>query len=172
MLAILSLPPNVLIGAVTSWCMARHVFWHHVITLFHVLHMFIRWLIMGCGMFLKRTPPCAAYMRQWIRSALVQINSHYLNQCWNSVNWTIGKKNFSEILIEINKFPFKKMRLKMASVEWRLFHLGFNELTANFQLSVQNSRLRSRCEITLRWMPQNLTKDKSTFVQLMVWYIM
>ena len=39
----------------------------------------------------------AAYMRQWIRSALAQIMaysapSHYLNQCWVIVNWTNSNK--------------------------------------------------------------------------------
>ena len=37
--------------------------------------------------------------------------------------------NFSEILIEILTFSFKKMRLKMASAKWRLLRLGLNELT-------------------------------------------
>ena len=36
--------------------------------------------------------------------------------------------NFSEILIEINTFSFKKMRLKMPSAKWRPFCLGLNEL--------------------------------------------
>ena len=38
--------------------------------------------------------------------------------------------NFSEILIEIRKFSFKKMRLKMSSAKWRPFCLGLNELSA------------------------------------------
>ena len=37
--------------------------------------------------------------------------------------------NFSEILIEIHTFSFKKMHLKMASAKWRPFCLGLNELT-------------------------------------------
>ena len=36
--------------------------------------------------------------------------------------------NFSEILIEIQTFSFKKMRLKMASAKWRPFCLGLNML--------------------------------------------
>ena len=35
--------------------------------------------------------------------------------------------NFNEILIEINKFSFKKMYLK-TSAKWRLFRLGLNAL--------------------------------------------
>ena len=36
--------------------------------------------------------------------------------------------NFSEILIEIRTFSFKKMRLKMSSGKWRPFCLGLNVL--------------------------------------------
>ena len=35
---------------------------------------------------------------------------------------------FSEILIEIHTFSFKKMYLKMSSAKWCLFHLGLNVL--------------------------------------------
>ena len=52
------------------------------------------------------SPPSAAYMRQWIRSALVQIMvvaykapSYYMNQCWFIVNWTFWNKfqlNFNQ----------------------------------------------------------------------------
>ena len=48
---------------------------------------------------MNSSPPSAAYMRQWIGSALVQIMacrlsapSHYLNQCWIIVNWTFGDR--------------------------------------------------------------------------------
>ena len=51
-----------------------------------------------------------------------------INQCWNIVNWTLGT-NFSEILIEIDTFSFKKMHLKMSSAKWRPFRLGLNVLT-------------------------------------------
>ena len=36
--------------------------------------------------------------------------------------------NFSEILISIQTFSFKKMHLKMSSSKWRPFCLGLNEL--------------------------------------------
>ena len=36
--------------------------------------------------------------------------------------------NFSEILIEIHKFPFKKMHLKTLSGKWQPFCLGLNVL--------------------------------------------
>ena len=37
--------------------------------------------------------------------------------------------NFSGTLIEIRKFSFNKMHLKMSSAKWHLFRLGLNELT-------------------------------------------
>ena len=64
-------------------------------------------------------PPSAAYMLPWIGSAFAQImawlvaysaSSHYVNVCWNIVNWTLGNKlqwNFnrsSNIFIQENAF--------------------------------------------------------------------
>ena len=50
---------------------------------------------------------------------------------WNNdgilLIWPLGT-NFSEILIEIHSFSFKKMHLKMSSGKWRLFCLGLNVL--------------------------------------------
>ena len=37
--------------------------------------------------------------------------------------------NFTEILVEIHAFSFKKMHLKMSSGKWRPFCLGLNVLT-------------------------------------------
>ena len=50
---------------------------------------------------------------------------------WNNVGiLSIGLlgTNFSEFLIEILTFSFKKMRLKVSSGKWRPFCLGLNEL--------------------------------------------
>ena len=47
--------------------------------------------------------------------------------------------NFSEILIGIQTFSFKEMRLKMSSAKWRPFCLGLNELT----ISPRSSRWRA-----------------------------
>ena len=41
-----------------------------------------------------------------------------------------------------------------------------------FKLIIQNSSLGTRCEIADRWMPQNLTNEKSTLVQVMVGAVM
>ena len=44
---------------------------------------------------------------------------------------TLGT-NFSEILIEIRPFSFKKMHLKMSSGKWRPFCLGLNVLISRY----------------------------------------
>ena len=46
--------------------------------------------------------------------------------------WTLGT-NFSEILIEIHIFSFKKMYLKMLSGKWQPFYLGLSVLLSEFQ---------------------------------------
>ena len=51
--------------------------------------------------------------------------SHYLNQCWNIINWCIGNK----LLIGIQAFSFKEMYLKMFPEKWRPFCLCLNVLT-------------------------------------------
>ena len=57
----------------------------------------------------------------WRRQAIIWTNAGIL---------LIGPlgTNFSEILIEIHKFPFKKMHLKTASAKWWPFCLGLNVL--------------------------------------------
>ena len=44
--------------------------------------------------------------------------------------------NFSEILIEIHAFSFKKMHLKMSSEKWRPFCLGLHVLNPNKPLNI------------------------------------
>ena len=57
----------------------------------------------------------------WRRQAIIWTNAGIL---------LIGPSgaNFSDILIEIHTFSFKKMHLKMSSAKWRPFCLGLNEL--------------------------------------------
>ena len=55
------------------------------------------------------------------RQAIIWINDGIL------LIWPLGA-NFSEILIEIISFSFKKMHLKMSSGKWRPFCLGLNVL--------------------------------------------
>ena len=65
--------------------------------------------------------------RHWFRQWLVARSapSHYLNQCWDIINWTLGKKLRSN-LNEIHTFSFQKMHLKMSSGKWRPFCRGLN----------------------------------------------
>ena len=56
---------------------------------------------------------------------------------WTNVGilliWPLGT-SFSEILIEIHAFSFKKMHLKMSSGKWRPFCLGLNVLKVSHYL--------------------------------------
>ena len=56
------------------------------------------------------------------RQAIIWTNAGIL------FNWTL-KTNFSEILIEIHTFSFKKMHLKMSSGKWQPSCLGLNMLS-------------------------------------------
>ena len=47
--------------------------------------------------------------------------------------------NFSEVLVEILIFSFKKMRLKVSSAKRRPFCLGHNELSQEWRYSCSNS---------------------------------
>ena len=58
------------------------------------------------------------------RQAIIQTNAGIL------LIWPLGT-NFSEILIEIKTFSFKKMHLKILSDKWRPFCLGLNVLRKN-----------------------------------------
>ena len=73
----------------------------------------------------------------WFRQWLVAwpAPSHYLNQCWNIVNWTIGNK-FQWNINRNDTFSFKKIHLKMLPGKWRPFCLGLNVLT-NTKISAQ-----------------------------------
>ena len=51
--------------------------------------------------------------------------SHYLNQWWLIIKWTLWK-NFSEIWIKIRLFSIEKMHLKMLCAKWQPFCLGLN----------------------------------------------
>ena len=70
-----------------------------------------------------------------------------------AITWTnagillIGQlgTNFSEILIEIQTFSFKKLRLKVSSEKWRPFCLGLNVLSPSYDTWVNShSNIRIR----------------------------
>ena len=67
---------------------------------------------------------------QWLVTCTA--SSHYLNHCWNIINWPIRNK-LQWNLIGFHTFPFKKMHLKMASAKWRPFCLGLNVLNGRLQ---------------------------------------
>ena len=53
--------------------------------------------------------------------------------------WPLGT-NFSEVFIEIHKFSFKKMHLKMSSAKYRPFCLGLNMLSPCYtRLTLRNN---------------------------------
>ena len=56
--------------------------------------------------------------------------SHYLNQCWVFVKWTLRNKLQWNFNLK-TKFPFAKMHLKILSVKWPPFCLGGDELMVN-----------------------------------------
>ena len=58
--------------------------------------------------------------------------------------------NFSDILIEIQLFSFKKMRLKVSSVKRRPFCLGLNVLT-NKQLEIHGCILSTDVTLVLKY---------------------
>ena len=67
---------------------------------------------------------CQHWFRKWL--VTYSAPSHYLNQCWVIVNWTLRNKlqrNFSKKIT----FSFKKAHLKMSSAKWRLFCPGEDE---------------------------------------------
>ena len=53
--------------------------------------------------------------------------SHYLNQCWNIVNWTLRNKLHWNSSRKYN-IIIKNMRLKVSSAKWRPCCLGLNVL--------------------------------------------
>ena len=59
--------------------------------------------------------------------------SHYLNRCWNIVNWTLRNKlqwNFSQ-----NSYIFiQEMHLKTSSAKWRTFCLSLNVLNNDVKI--------------------------------------
>ena len=57
--------------------------------------------------------------------------------------WPLGT-NFSEILIEIQTFSLKEIRLEMSSAKWRLFGVGLNKLIQPPHLPGANEM---RCDV-------------------------
>ena len=63
--------------------------------------------------------------------------------------------NFSEILIEILTFSFKKMRLKVSSAKWCPFCLGLNVLTHRGQVDLRKLAIFNTIQMSLKsWLSQ------------------
>ena len=72
--------------------------------------------------------------------------------------------NFSETLIGIQTFSFKKSHLKASSVKWRLFCIGLNELTLNGSWSyISPARVLG---ISAQWIAQWLIYSTRTVKRL------
>ena len=86
------------------------------------------------------------YLTHWGRVMHICVSKQTIIGWRQAIIWTyagmllIGPlgSNFSEILIEIYIFSFKKMHLKMSSGNWQPFCLGLNVLT-------NNKRVRPGC---------------------------
>ena len=63
--------------------------------------------------------------------------------------------NFSEILIEILTFSFKKMRLKVSSAKRRPFCLGLNVLRQGLVSSLTSSHYLNQSFFLLNWKHRN-----------------
>ena len=101
------------------------------------------------GQWVNSLRPSDAYMCQqsshhWFRLWLVAWSapSHYLNQCWNIVNWTIGNQlqwNFylnSNIFIHENAFESVvcEMAVFLSRPQCVNVHIGEHLITANQRL--------------------------------------
>ena len=94
-------------------------------------------------------PSCLVCVRDWYLTSWGRVtyicvgnltiigSDNGVSPSWHqSINWTnagillVGRlgTNFSEILIQLLAFSFKKMRLKVSTVKWRLFCLGIKVL--------------------------------------------
>ena len=76
-------------------------------------------------------PPSAAYMRQCIGSALLQIMAYYIFGAKPFSKPMLGycqldpqEQTSGEILIKIQNFSFTKMHLKISYAKWRPFCPG------------------------------------------------
>ena len=109
-------------------------------------------------------------------------SKHKVIPDWGDLIRPLGT-NFSEIIIKIHMFSFKKMHLKLSSEKWRPFCLSLNVLTdpnshphndfnslasgrcgGDFRSVLSENLLQinfksTSCEIAPRWMTQNAFDD-------------
>ena len=80
--------------------------------------------------------------------------------------------NFREILIEIQTFSFKKMRLKVSSAKRRPFCLGLSELKLIVNLTLQSSYDLYECLHFQLAVPAELTIFSEYLMCVFIWWIM
>ena len=101
--------------------------------------------------------------RQWLVACSVP--SHYLNQCYCIVDWTIMNKlqwNSNQ-----NKIKFiQKMCLKLLYAKWWPFCPGGDKLNTFFL----NENVRISIEISLKFVPRGLINNIPALVQIMAWH--
>ena len=87
--------------------------------------------------------------------------------------------NFSEMLIKIYTFSFKKMHLKMSSGKRRPFCLDLNVLRLRqigchsadiFKCIFLNEKVVTSFKISLKFVPESPNNRKPPLVQIMVWH--
>ena len=87
-------------------------------------------------------PPSAAYMRQWFGSDNHSAPSHYLNQCWGFVNWTLRNKlqwNFNQdTKLFIHENAYENIVCEMAAL---LSKAKWVKLSSKFDWSADTQRM-------------------------------
>ena len=86
----------------------------------------------------------------WCRQA----TSHYLSQCWPRSMSPMASLGLNELSYWLRD-------------KWQWFFKPNTQTI--FKPNTQNYSLGNCCKITPRWMPQNLTNEKSMLVQIMAW---
>ena len=83
---------------------------------------------------------CHLIKRHWFRQWLIiwLMPSHYLNQCWNSVNWNLGNKPLWKL--KWNSYIFIEENVKMSCTKRPPFYLSLNVLNnaPNRQMKMSN----------------------------------
>ena len=143
-----------------SWCPVEALFTHHTILMaWHILSwLCTHWLLQhGSGVThgrIKITPVIFLALVRIAKKNDLICDSRIMTCC--GVTWTVGS---GQGLISL----FNSL------VPGRC---GSDFKSIIFKLSIKNSSLISSCQIPLRWMPQNLTFEQSTLVQVMAWCMM
>ena len=89
-----------------------------------------------------------------------------------TIEWPVNWDN--QMLTWCNVTVTYEWNFNFMNSSWTLTHWPLEDLTNNFgskifKLIPQNSSLGACCEIAPRWLPQNLSNEKSTLVQVMAW---